>query len=68
MRGRLRFPAIIIVCLVAMAVPAAWASDRFADVPTDNPHHDDINTIARAGVTRGCTPALYCPGDNVTRQ
>jgi hypothetical protein len=57
--------------LAVLAVPAAWASDRFADVPNSNPHHDDINTIARAGITLGCNPptnTLYCPGDSVTRQ
>ena len=68
MGRRLRFPAIIVACLVTLVVPAAWASDQFADVPNGNPHHDDINTIARAGVTLGCTPTLYCPGDAVTRQ
>jgi hypothetical protein len=28
---------------------------------------DDINAIADAGITLGCAPGLYCPGDNVTR-
>jgi hypothetical protein len=51
-----------------LAVPAAWASDRFTDVPDSNPHHNDINTVARAGVTTGCAPNLFCPSDTVTRQ
>jgi len=75
---RLRFPrrwstrlALVAALLAALAVPAAWASDRFADVPDSNPHHDDINTIARAAITQGCNPpanTLYCPGDPVSRQ
>jgi hypothetical protein len=58
------------LALVTVAVPAAWASDRFIDVPNTNPHHDDINAIATAGITRGCNPPtndLYCPGDTVRR-
>jgi hypothetical protein len=59
------------VALLVVAVPVAWASDRFTDVPTTNPHHDDISTIARAGITLGCNPPTndqYCPEDPVTRQ
>ncbi|MEX2280144.1 MAG: M23 family metallopeptidase [Acidimicrobiia bacterium] len=34
-----------------------------------NPHEDDINALASAGVTVGCSiePALYCASDTVTR-
>jgi hypothetical protein len=56
---------------LAVAVPVAWASDLFGDVPNSNPFHDDIGAIARSGVTKGCTattPPNYCPGDNVTRE
>ncbi len=56
---------------LAVAVPIAWASDLFGDVPNTNPFHDDIGAIAQAGVTKGCsttTPPNYCPSANVTRE
>lgn len=62
--------ALLLVAALAVAVPAAWASDRFADVPTASPHHTDINRIADAGITGGCNPPLnnlYCPADAVRR-
>jgi hypothetical protein len=54
--------------VAAVAVPAAWANHQFSDVPSSSPHHDDISTIALAGITTGCAPSLYFPGDAVTRQ
>lgn len=59
--------ALAVVALVTVAVPVAWATNVFSDVPTSSPHHDDINTIARVGVTGGCAPGLYCPSDPVRR-
>jgi hypothetical protein len=55
---------------IAVAVPVAWASDLFGDVPDSNPFHDDIGAIYRAGITNGCQPSppLFCPNDNITRQ
>jgi S-layer homology domain len=58
----------VLVGTVAVAVPYAWASDRFTDVSDSNPHHDDINIIAGAGITAGCSPTTFCPSDAVTRQ
>jgi len=58
--------ALGVVLLVA--VPVALAVDLFSDVPDENPFHDDISAIARAGITTGCAPGAYCPGDNVSRQ
>jgi hypothetical protein len=55
---------------IAVAVPAAWASHQFGDVPHTNPHHDDISSIRSAGITAGCNPpanTLYCPDDAVRR-
>ena len=46
---------------------AATLSVEFADVPTTNIFHDDIITIATAGVTAGCGGADYCPASTVTR-
>jgi hypothetical protein len=70
---RRRWPVTValFVSALAFAVPIAWASDLFGDVPDSNPFHDDIGAIARAGVTKGCdanVPPNYCPTDNVTRQ
>lgn len=75
--GTRRFPlphrwwtkvAVAAIVLVAIAVPAAWASHLFADVPDSSPHHDDISAIFGVRITTGCTPSLYCPTDPVTRQ
>jgi hypothetical protein len=49
-------------------VPYAWASTIFSDVPPDNPFSGSIDAIANAGITTGCAPGQYCPGDNVSRQ
>jgi len=71
---RLRFPrrwsarlALVAALLAALAVPAAWASHQYSDVPNSNPHHDDISAIAGAGITGGCAPGLYCPDQAVRR-
>src|SRR5215210_849135 len=74
LRGRGRrwwLVATALAVALAVAVPVAWASDLFGDVPNTNPFHDDIGAIAKAGVTKGCsatTPPNYCPSDNVTRE
>jgi hypothetical protein len=39
----------------------------YFDVPPSNPFHDDVVTIARAGVTAGCGGGNYCPTSPVTR-
>jgi hypothetical protein len=70
-RARSLVPALLVALLVALMPLSILASDRFGDVPTDNPHHDDIGLIAAAGITRGCNPpenTKYCPEDVVTRQ
>lgn len=40
---------------------------RFADVPPDGVHHDDIITLVEEGWSSGCDERLYCPQDEVTR-
>ncbi len=40
---------------------------EFADVPDSSPFHDDIITIATAGITGGCGGADYCPTSPVRR-
>lgn len=54
--------------LLVIAVPTAWASHRFADVPDSEPFHAQIDAIAMAGITTGCGPGAYCPEDAVTRK
>ncbi len=53
--------------LAVIVAPAAWANHQFTDVPTASPHHADISAIASVGITGGCAPGLYCPGQAVTR-
>ena len=49
----------------ALQLPAA-TTDYFDD---DNDSHfqDDINRLARSGITRGCGTDRYCPAEHVTR-
>ncbi len=39
----------------------------FLDVPPSDGFHNFINTLARNGVTSGCTGGNYCPNSAVTR-
>jgi len=43
-----------------------WLED-FVDVPSSNPFHDDIVTIALNGITAGCGDGGYCPDSPVSR-
>jgi hypothetical protein len=59
---------VVGVFLVAIALPAAvWASDKFFDVPDDQPFHNQISAIAGAGITTGCGEGNYCPAEFVRR-
>ncbi len=57
-----------------VAVPIAWASHQFTDVPDSNPFHGDIAAVKDAGITSGktCappgTPPTYCPAEGITRE
>ncbi len=44
-----------------MSCIAAPGPNEFLDVFPSNPHHDDIVTLAAAGVTAGCGSGDYCP-------
>jgi hypothetical protein len=50
----------------ALALPET-SVDSFTD-DTGSPHEADINRVAAAGITLGCGPGLYCPGQPVTRE
>jgi hypothetical protein len=41
--------------------------DAFTD-DAGSPHEADINRVAAAGITLGCGPGSYCPGQSVTRE
>jgi hypothetical protein len=63
-----------LVGLLAVAVPVAWASHQFTDVPDSSPFHGDIGAVKDAGITAGktCvppgTPPTYCPTEGITRE
>ena len=57
----------LVGALVAVPI-AVYASHQFTDVPNTNPFHADIDWLADAGVTKGCSTTAYCPKDNVTRE
>lgn len=79
-RGRRRLRRRTLIALVGLgaalvvAVPLAWASHQFTDVPDSNPFHGDITAISGAGVTGGKTcvppgaPPTYCPSEGITRE
>jgi glucose/arabinose dehydrogenase len=48
-----------------LGLPAA-TTDYFDD-DDGTLHEADINRIAKAGITSGCGPRAYCPGNNVSR-
>ena len=50
----------------ALDLPAA-TRDYFTD-DNDSQHEGDINRIAAAGITAGCTAARFCPRASVTRE
>lgn len=77
LQARRRRTKVVIAGLVAagiVAVPVAWASHDFTDVPTGHPFHSQISAVKTAGITGGktCvppgTPPTYCPGEAITRE
>src|SRR5688572_10186826 len=73
LRRRLLSGAVV-VAVLSIGVPIAWASHLFTDVPTGHQFHDQIAAMQYAGITGGktCvppgTPPTYCPDENVNRQ
>jgi xanthosine utilization system XapX-like protein len=69
-RTRRRRVLVALLAVAVLAVPVAWASHDFGDVPTASPHHDDVTAIRQAGITTGCNPpanTAYCPDQPVRR-
>lgn len=50
----------------ALDLPPA-TTDHFGD-DAGSIHEDEINALAQAGITSGCTPSRYCPSYAVTRE
>ena len=48
-------------------VPPHVAASHFTDVPAGYWAQDWIEQLAAEGITTGCAPNLYCPGDSVGR-
>ena len=48
-------------------VSAAFAQ-TFDDVPAGDPAFDEVEALARSGITAGCTQTEYCPDANLTRR
>ena len=49
----------------ALSLPST-TTDYFSDDDTSI-YQTDINRLAAAGITKGCSPTTFCPDDNVTR-
>jgi len=62
-----KYGFVAVVAAMVLAPVAVSASHTFTDVPTTHIFHSDIAWMADNGITSGCTPTEYCPGDNVTR-
>ena len=61
----------VLALLNALVVPVAQAAElapggTFIDDDA-NAHEPDIEALAAAGITKGCAPERYCPGDPVSR-
>jgi glucose/arabinose dehydrogenase len=50
----------------ALGLPDPPAGDTFSD-DNDSEFEADIERLAAAGITRGCTTTLFCPDDDITR-
>ncbi|MEO0492297.1 MAG: putative glycoside hydrolase [Actinomycetota bacterium] len=50
----------------ALDLPASGTTDTFADDDASS-HRDDIERLAAAGITRGCTATTFCPARPVRR-
>jgi hypothetical protein len=49
------------------AVPKTNVLSSFGDVPTDSWAWSYVEALATAGLTNGCAPGQYCPGNPVSR-
>ncbi|MFN8513519.1 MAG: YncE family protein [Chloroflexia bacterium] len=67
-RGTRWLAPLLIAALVAL-VPLGLTAANFQDLNQGSPHNNNINAIADAGISRGCTDLQhYCPNNLVTRE
>ncbi|WP_431029141.1 N-acetylmuramoyl-L-alanine amidase [Lysinibacillus sp. LZ02] len=66
-----RFTLTFIVVIMSMfSIQSAYASQRFADIPTSHEAYEEINYLVNEGVIQGYTEngkKVFKPGDNVKR-
>jgi S-layer homology domain len=60
--------AVFIERALGVTDPPAPQGQRFSDVPSTFWAYAFIEDLASRGITSGCTPANYCPGDPITRE
>ena len=62
---------LVVGVVIALSVPSghrvALANHQFSDVPSSAAYHDFVDFLVDNGITSGCGPGLYCPGNAVTR-
>jgi hypothetical protein len=63
----LRASVLGIALALALIPAAATATHVFSDVGHDAVHAPGIDYLAASGITAGCTPTTFCPGDDLTR-
>jgi hypothetical protein len=59
---------IVAVGLLAPSIAQAGLAPTFSDVPESHPFYDEIEWMARSGVSKGYNDGTYRPNDKVTRQ
>jgi hypothetical protein len=59
--------AAFIIRALGMPNPPVPPTQRFADVPPENPFYAFIEELAVRQITLGCGGGNYCPGDPVKR-
>jgi hypothetical protein len=60
---------LVLAQALSINPPACVAGqEMFNDVPASSPFCAFIEELSRRGITGGCAPGLFCPGDPVTRQ
>src|SRR5262245_20693990 len=64
-----RVPAMLLCAALLAAVPAGVLGANFVDLNPGSGHNPNINAIADAGISKGCSDSThYCPNDLVTRE
>ena len=63
-----RIGSILALALTLAAIPMSVgaAGGRFTDDDFSG-HEANIEALAHAGITQGCTPTRFCPDEHVTR-